>query len=64
MSEQQSALEKAVKRELGRDRDSRFRDQLEKHRAFKERMRAAGVEYGDKFSIPLMSRLGHVVKPK
>lgn len=59
MSEQKSALEKAVKRELKRPRDEQFRQQLEKHRAFKERMRAAGVEYGDKFSIPLMARLGH-----
>lgn len=48
------------KREHGRE----FAEQIERHRKFKEKMREAGVEYGDKFEIPLMSRLGHTVKSK
>jgi hypothetical protein len=59
-------IAEAVERERKRPRNQSesFRRQIEKNKEFKERMRAAGVEYGDKFTIPLMSRLGHVVKSK
>ena len=50
--------------ERSRERDEEFREQLAKYKEFKERMKAAGVEYGDKYQIPLMSRLGHIAKPK
>lgn len=56
----------AVKDVISRkeERGKAFNEQLERHRKFKERMRAAGVEYGDKFTIPLMTRLGHLTKAK
>lgn len=40
------------------ERSKEFVEQIQRYNEFKERMRKAGVEYGDKFSIPLMSRLG------
>ncbi len=54
-------------RELVEGRQSlskEFRDQLERNKEFKEKMHKAGVEYGDKYSIPLMARLGHHVRSK
>jgi len=51
----QAVLDK--KEKLGKE----FRDQINSYEQFKSRMKDAGVEYGEKFSIPLMSRLGHFV---
>jgi hypothetical protein len=56
------ALAKA--KQTRKDRDPKFVEQLETYKKFKDRMKEAGIEYGDKFSIPLMSRLGHTVKSK
>ena len=42
--------------------DKKFLEQIEQYSRFKERMRQAGVVYGDRYVIPLMSRLGHVVR--
>ncbi|HAH09978.1 MAG TPA: hypothetical protein DCL54_13060 [Alphaproteobacteria bacterium] len=38
-----------------------FQEQLKKFRALKDRLDGAGLVYGDKFEIPLMARIGHVV---
>lgn len=56
----------AVKK-VARDKErfgSEFAEQLERYKKFKKAMNDAGVEYGDKYEIPLMTRLGQVVKPK
>ena len=51
-----TAVEKVI---LSRaERSKEFVEQIQRYNEFKERMRKAGVECGDKFSIPLMSRLG------
>jgi hypothetical protein len=61
-----AAITDAVRKAQSRRKEygPKFRNQLEKHREFKEKMRAAGYEYGDSYAIPLMARLGHVAKPK
>lgn len=56
------ALEKV--KQTRKERDPKFLEQIEKYKEFKGRMKDAGIEYGDKFSIPLMSRLGHTLKSK
>ncbi len=52
--------EVARKREHGKE----FLEQIERYKKFKDQMQRAGVAYGDTYTIPLMTRLGHSVRPK
>ncbi len=57
---QKLEAEVARKREHGKE----FLGQIERYKRFKDEMQRAGVAYGDTYSIPLMSRLGHAARTK
>jgi len=39
------------------EKPAEFIEQLERYKAFKQKMNEAGIEYGDKYEVPLMARL-------